>query len=110
MATPNAPSASGPNGPNSSVAILVDARRGPEAEERDLLELLAQPPTVSRNPLETLIVATKLDKIPASGRKLALEQIGKTMRRRVLGFSTEHPEHTPRLLAHIRRAVGLTIS
>ncbi|MCH5372864.1 MAG: hypothetical protein JJ992_02720, partial [Planctomycetes bacterium] len=57
--------------------------------------------------LETLVVATKLDKIPSSGRKLALEKIGKAMKRRVIGFSTLQPDLAPALVFQIRRAVGL---
>jgi len=90
-----------------AVAVLVDARRGPEAEEFDLLQLLAAPPTVSRNPLEALIIATKLDRLPASQRKLALQRIGTAMSRRVIGFSTQQPELVPQLVVQIRRAVGL---
>ena len=90
-----------------AVAVLVDARRGPEGEEFDLLELLKQPATVSRNPLETLIVATKLDKIPTSGQKLALDKIRTAMKRRVIGFSTQDRELVPELIFQVRRAVGL---
>jgi GTP-binding protein len=92
------------------VAILIDARRGPETEENDLLELLNQPPAVSRNPLETLIVATKLDKIPLAGRKLALQRIVSTMHRPVIGFSTQQPDLAPELVLRIRRAVGLEVT
>ncbi len=90
-----------------AVAVLVDVRRGPEAEERELLELLQQPPSVSRNPLETLVVATKLDKLSNSERKLALQKIGQAMSRRVIGFSVQQPELVPTLVTQIRRAVGL---
>jgi GTP-binding protein len=93
-----------------AVAILIDARRGPETEENDLLELLNQPPAVSRNPLETLIVATKLDKIPLAGRKLALQRIVSTMHRPVIGFSTQQPDLAPELVLRIRRAVGLEVT
>lgn len=60
-----------------AVVILIDARRGVEQEELDLLELLASPPRTSREPPKTLFVATKLDKLPASAQKPALEKIKK---------------------------------
>lgn len=90
-----------------AVAVLVDARRGAEEEERGLLELIAQPPTLSRNPLAVLVVATKLDKLPVSGHKLAVQKIGQALGHRALGFSTQDPVYATQLLLAVRRAMGL---
>jgi GTP-binding protein len=57
------------------VVLLVDARRGMEQEELDLLELLRSPSRSSRPEPKTLIVATKLDRLPPSSQKPALQKL-----------------------------------
>src|SRR5580704_1925576 len=53
-----------------AVVILVDVRRGPEDEERQLADFLRQRRAVSEaRPLEVIHVATKIDKIGAAARK-----------------------------------------
>jgi GTP-binding protein len=76
----------------SLVVALVDARRGREEDDEQLLELLQQVPTRSRAPVGVIWVATKLDKIPGSGRKLALAKLKEQTGHPWLGFSTELPE------------------
>ncbi len=76
----------------SLVVALVDARRGREEDDEQLVELLAQVPPRSRAPVGVLWVATKLDKIPSSGRKLALQRLKDQTGHPWLGFSTELPE------------------
>lgn len=71
----------------SRVALLVDVRRGLEEEERDLLKMLAEP-VPNRPPLETVIVATKLDRLPRARRRGALDAIRREVPA-VVGFSTE---------------------
>lgn len=71
------------------VLALVDSRRGVEDDDRGLFELLSKPAQVSRRPLEVVAVATKLDKVPASGRKPALERLRKQLPVPWYGFSTE---------------------
>lgn len=72
-----------------AVAILVDVRRGLEQEEEELVEFLAQRPS-----LAVFVVATKLDKIARSAQKPALEKISRGPRREagkieVIGTSAE---------------------
>lgn len=69
-----------------AVVILVDVRRGPEQEERDLLEFLAL-----RSDLQVVIAATKLDKLPRSGQKPALAKLIRDVGPgvRVIGTSAE---------------------
>ncbi len=74
------------------VVCLVDARRGPEDEEFELREFLAQ-----REGLRTLIVLTKLDKLPKSERKLAIEAAGKTLGHRLVGTSAESGDGLPQV-------------
>src|SRR5690606_2282090 len=51
------------------VSLLIDFRRGLEADDLDLLELLKDDSRVARPKLSTLVVATKLDKVAQSQRK-----------------------------------------
>jgi GTP-binding protein len=57
------------------VILLIDARRGLLQEEHDLLELMRSPATGRAEPA-TLIVATKLDKLPQSAHKPTLQKLG----------------------------------
>ncbi len=72
-----------------AVILLVDVRRGLEADDLDLLEMIAGPARIPRRPVETLVVATKLDKLPASQRKPALAKVQHAAGRRVVGFSAK---------------------
>jgi GTP-binding protein len=84
-----------------SVAILVDVRRGLEFEEQELLKMLADA-APGRDALRTLIVATKLDRLPKGQRASAVAKLGVDARK-VVGFSTAIPETTD---AVWRRLVG----
>jgi GTP-binding protein len=66
------------------VVILVDARRGLEDDDRDLIEMIETSKRRDRPTPKTLVVATKLDRISASGRKPALARI-QDPRRPVVG-------------------------
>lgn len=89
-----------------AVVLLVDIRREVEQGERDLLEMIASPPRVSRGPVAVLVVATKLDKIPASGRPAALEKLGRELALPVVGFSTRLPETRPAVWQALLGAAG----
>jgi len=91
----------------AAVAILIDARRGAEPEEQALIALLGEPPRVSRRPLAVLAVATKLDKLPASQRQLALERLRRALGRPVLGSSIHDPKLVATLWARLYSATGL---
>src|SRR3954464_11482835 len=91
----------------SLVVALVDARRGREEDDQQLVELLAQVPPRSRAPVGVLWVATKLDKIPGSGRKLALERLKEQTGHAWIGFSTELPETHELLWRRILRHLEL---
>jgi GTP-binding protein len=70
-----------------AVVCIVDVRRGLEPDDRDLLELLRSPAKVSRAPLATIVVATKLDKLPRSKQKPELARVKQAAGVPVLGFS-----------------------
>lgn len=76
----------------SLVVALVDVRRGREEDDEQLVQLLEQVPPRSRAPVGVLWVATKLDKVPGSGRKLALAKLREQTGHPWIGFSTELPE------------------
>jgi len=75
------------------VLVLVDIRRGPEQEERDLIEFLAQPAQVERpQPVAARVVATKLDKLSRHERKPALKKLKDELGVPVYGVSGESGE------------------
>jgi GTP-binding protein len=74
------------------VVALVDVRRGLQNEDQQLLELISQTPRASRAPVEIVLVATKLDQLPGSERKLALQQLKQQTAKSWIGFSIELPE------------------
>jgi GTP-binding protein len=90
-----------------AVVLLVDVRRGVEEEEQQLVEFLQQPRQVSdgKNRVEVVLVATKIDKLPVSGRKPALESLRKTCGVRPIGFSVETGDGREELWARLRHAV-----
>jgi GTP-binding protein len=67
------------------VALVVDARRGVEAEEDELLAYLAA------LPVPAVVIATKLDKLGRSGGRTALAALGKRLGAQVpvIGFSAK---------------------
>lgn len=89
------------------VVAIVDVRRGLEPDDRDLLEMVASKPRVSRPPLTTLVVATKLDKLPLSKQKLELGKVRKAAGLPVLGFSAETAFGRDELWRRLRAAAGL---
>ncbi len=92
-----------------AVALLVDVRRGVEAEEEDLLEFLATLKNPSRPPLDVVLVATKTDKIPSSRRKTGIARMA-TAGLPVIGFSSETGDGRDELLRRLRRSIGVTIT
>lgn len=85
-----------------AVVVLVDARRGVEEEEAQLLEFLE---TREEPRPATLLVATKLDKLPKSQRRAALDRFGAS--KRVLGVSAVDHEGIDELWRALRRVTGL---
>jgi GTP-binding protein len=59
------------------VVILVDARRGLEDDDRDLIEMIETSKRRDRPTPKTLVVATKLDRISASKQKPALVRLSR---------------------------------
>ncbi|MCA9629472.1 MAG: ribosome biogenesis GTP-binding protein YsxC [Myxococcales bacterium] len=91
----------------SVVCLLVDFRRGLEADDEDLLKMLAEQPRVARPELQTLVVATKLDKVAQAQRKPAMAKVGKAAGRKVLPFSIKDQQMADELWRELRRRTGL---
>jgi GTP-binding protein len=73
-----------------AAAVLFDSRRGFEADDADALELITEHGRANRKAPEVVLVATKIDKLPARDRpKLEGRRIES---RRVVPFSVEQPE------------------
>jgi len=81
------------------VAVLVDARRGPEAEEEDLLAFLAH------HGLRAAVVATKLDKLARGAQRTALAALVARVDPGVpvVGFSARTGEGRDELWRVLRR-------
>jgi GTP-binding protein len=78
--------------------VIVDVRRGIEDEDAMLLEFLDSLGHPS------LVVATKLDKLPKARRKPALIELGKHSDREIVGFSAETGDGADALRARVLRA------
>jgi GTP-binding protein len=88
-----------------AVVVVIDARRGVEQEERDLFELLASPARTRRPPVTIVVAATKLDKISAHERKLALARLARDVGAPVVGFSAKEGTGRELLWQRIRAAL-----
>ncbi|MBI2395621.1 MAG: ribosome biogenesis GTP-binding protein YsxC [Deltaproteobacteria bacterium] len=87
-----------------AVVVLVDARRGVEEDDLQLLEFCAAP-RKGNAPLTTIVVATKLDLLPKAKRKPTLATIARAAGTRVVGFSAETSEGRAEVWTAIDRLV-----
>jgi GTP-binding protein len=86
------------------VVVLVDIRRGLEPDDQELIDFVETAKKVTRRPVEVIIVATKMDKVPRSARKTALSALVKATGRKVMGYSSETAEGRPELWRALRLA------
>jgi GTP-binding protein len=84
------------------VLVLVDVRRGVEAEEEELLEFLAH---IGQ---KALIIATKIDRLAVNKRKVALLDLKKRAGVRALGYSAVTGEGRDELWQAIARMCSIT--
>jgi GTP-binding protein len=63
------------------VAFLIDARRGPEIEERELA------PWIAGRGVTVVPVLTKIDKVPKHERRLTATQVAQALGQKVVLFS-----------------------
>ena len=94
----------------AALVLLCDLRRGFEEDDLLLAGWVAEAaPGVQRREVTVIPVATKADKVPRSGRKVALAAITASLAKqgleaRAIGFSSETGEGKAELWAAIRRA------
>ncbi|UJR81950.1 ribosome biogenesis GTP-binding protein YihA/YsxC [Sandaracinus amylolyticus] len=84
-----------------AVVVIVDVRRGLEDDDRQLLEFLDH----IRRP--AVLVATKLDKLPASQRLLEVAKLKSSAGRPVVGVSSETGDGRDRLWSRLIAAAGI---
>jgi GTP-binding protein len=96
----------------AAVVLLVDVRRGLEADDLELVDFVQSTPHPSRRPVALVVAATKLDKIPRAARRPALEALRKAVpapaasgapRLSLVGFSSETAEGREELWSALRR-------
>jgi GTP-binding protein len=88
-----------------AAAVLFDSRRGMEPDDADALELITEHGRVSRAAPEVVLVATKVDKLPARDRpKLEGNRVDA---RRVVPFSVEEPDTTSSVWRALLKAADL---
>jgi GTP-binding protein len=94
-----------------ALVLLVDVRRGPEDEEEQLVTFLRKSaPSQRATPLHVVLVATKVDKLGAAGRKPALDAFKRAaaalgLQSAMITFSAVTGEGREELWKAIRRAV-----
>jgi GTP-binding protein len=88
-----------------AVVLLVDVRRGIEPEERALIEYVRTASGASRRSLPVIVVATKIDKLAASGRKLAVVRVARELGHPAYGFSARTGEGREALWGALRKAI-----
>jgi GTP-binding protein len=86
------------------VVVLVDIRRGLEDDDRALIDFIDARKAASRRPVEVILVATKVDKVPKSARRLAVLGLEKSLKRKVIGFSAVTQDGRIELWRAIRKA------
>jgi GTP-binding protein len=90
-----------------AAAVLFDSRRGLEKEDTDAVELITEHGRVSRKAPEVVLVATKVDKLPASERpKLQNKRVDQ---RRVVPFSVDDADSTQAVWRSLLRAAELLV-
>jgi GTP-binding protein len=82
----------------AAVVLLVDARRGLEADDRQLAELLAD----RHRPAKLINVATKIDKLPASQRRALTARLASEQA--LIGVSAQSGEGLDALWRALRAA------
>jgi GTP-binding protein len=87
------------------VVVLVDVRRGLEADDRDLIKMIEESKHKGRPAPPVLVVATKCDRLPLSKRRPAIEQVAKGGRR-VHGVAESDGESIAGLWRHILKTIG----
>lgn len=84
-----------------AVVVIIDVRRGPEDDDVQLLEFLAHVG------VPAILVATKLDKLPANKRKPELAKLKRQMGQKPVGFSSASGDGVDALWKRILYAASI---
>ena len=87
----------------AALVILVDARRGLEEDDRELIQFVEEARDVQRRPVEIVIVATKIDKVGRSASRGVAAAMSRSTGRKVIGFSSITGEGRAELWALLRK-------
>jgi len=88
----------------AALCLLVDARRGLEEDDRELLDFVKRGRDPGLRKIEAAVVATKADKLPNSSAKATLAKLQQAAGVHVTPFSSTTGEGRVALWARIRRA------
>ncbi|MBI4704626.1 MAG: ribosome biogenesis GTP-binding protein YsxC [Deltaproteobacteria bacterium] len=88
-----------------AVVVLLDARRGLEADDRQLIEFVRAPRPATARP-RVVLVATKIDKVARSRRRATIAQLRAAAGEAVIGASAASGEGTAEIWAVLRAAVA----
>jgi GTP-binding protein len=89
-----------------ALVLIVDVRRGAEAEERELIDFIRSARSkAQRPPPEVLVVATKVDKLALAQRRPAVAKVARELGGRIYGFSAVTGEGKEELWAALRAHV-----
>jgi GTP-binding protein len=88
----------------AALCLLVDARRGLEDDDRELLDFVKRGRAGGLRQIEATVVATKADKLPKSSAKAMLAKLQQAAGVRVTPFSAMTGDGRVALWASIRRA------
>ena len=87
----------------AALVILVDARRGLEEDDLELIQFVEEARDAQRRPVEVVVVATKIDKIGRSASRGVAAAMAKSTGRKVIGFSSVTGEGRAELWALLRK-------
>jgi len=92
----------------AALVLLVDVRRGMEDDDLELCAMFEQAtngsPQATRRPVQVIVVATKVDKLPRSNQKLTVRRLQQATGRKVVGFSSQTRDGREDLWRAIRHA------
>jgi GTP-binding protein len=89
-----------------ALAVLVDLRRGIEEDDQQLIDFMREVAGFGRNkPVDVVVVATKVDKLPLSKRKPVLQALRKATGEKIVGFSAVDAIGRDELWGRIRNSL-----
>ena len=89
----------------AAMVLLIDARRGVEEDDLELLRFAKEARSPGLAPLSTLGVATKIDRLPKSSARATLSKLSAATGGKALPFSSVTGEGRQELWGQIRRAL-----